>query len=185
MRELPGGLRELSSVAFAVKRGWYRMRYRRLQMGRGVMIIGRLRIGHGTSVRLGDRVRIRQQVKITGGGRVDVGADTLLNGCWIVAATEVTFGDHCLISDCGITDNDFHNLPPLARHDPPAELTRAPVTIGRNVWLGAHALILKGVHVGEDSVVGAGAVVRADVPAGVVVSGNPAAIVKRFDPVDR
>jgi acetyltransferase-like isoleucine patch superfamily enzyme len=55
------------------------------------------------------------------------------------------------------------------------------VRIESNVWIGLRALVLKGVHVGADSVVGAAAVVREDVPARSVVVGNPAHVVKRFD----
>ena len=54
------------------------------------------------------------------------------------------------------------------------------MVIGNNVWVGAQAVILKGVTIGDDSVVGTSAVVTSDVPAGVVVAGNPARIVKRI-----
>ena len=54
--------------------------------------------------------------------------------------------------------------------------------IGDNVWLGDHCVILKGVTIGENSVVGANAVVSRDVPANVVVAGNPARVVKQLDP---
>jgi maltose O-acetyltransferase len=56
-----------------------------------------------------------------------------------------------------------------------------PVTIGKNVWLGAGSAILKGVNIGENSVVGFGAVVTDDVPPNCVVAGNPARIVKTLD----
>lgn len=182
MRELSGPTAHAARIFFAVRRAWYRVRYPRLEIGTGVMFIGRLTVSDGTRVSLGDRVRIRQHVVINGGGIVEVGADTLLNGCWVLAAERVSFGDHCLVSDCGVTDNDFHNLPPEMRHEPPGPLTRRPVTIGRNVWLGTHALVLKGVTIGPNAAVGAGAVVRDDVPADVVVSGNPATVVKQFRP---
>jgi acetyltransferase-like isoleucine patch superfamily enzyme len=53
--------------------------------------------------------------------------------------------------------------------------------LGDNVWIGTGSLVLKGVHIGTDSVVGAGTVVRSDIPPRVVVAGNPQQIVKRFD----
>jgi maltose O-acetyltransferase len=49
-----------------------------------------------------------------------------------------------------------------------------PVDIGRNVWIGGGAIILPGIRVGDDAVIGAGSVVTKDVPAGVTVRGNPA-----------
>jgi serine acetyltransferase len=57
-----------------------------------------------------------------------------------------------------------------------------PVHIGDNVWLGDHAMVLKGVTIGENSVVAAKAVVTKDVPANVIVAGNPARVVKELDP---
>ena len=54
------------------------------------------------------------------------------------------------------------------------------MSIGRNVWVGGKATVLKGVTIGDDSVVGYGAIVVADVPAGAVVAGNPAKVVRRL-----
>lgn len=182
LERLPPGLRGPARLALGSTTWAYRLRYpRRLSIGEGVVILGRLRIARGTRLELGDRVRVRGRVIINGGGRVRVGADSLLNGCWILASTEIALGERCLLSDCGITDNDFHNLDPARRHLPPDPSTRRRVCLDDNVWVGAHALVLKGTTIGRDSVVGAGAVVRGEVPAGVVVSGNPARVVKKFD----
>ena len=60
----------------------------------------------------------------------------------------------------------------------------APVTIGRNVWIGTRAIILPGVTIGDHSVIGAGAVVSRDVPDRAVVVGSPARIVSRFECAD-
>ncbi|MET0292557.1 MAG: DapH/DapD/GlmU-related protein, partial [Steroidobacteraceae bacterium] len=49
-----------------------------------------------------------------------------------------------------------------------------PIVIGRNVWIGAGALVLPGVTIGDDALIGAGSVVTRDVPAGTTVVGNPA-----------
>jgi serine acetyltransferase len=180
INRLPGPFRPLARGILGAIRTGYRIRYPRLTYGHGVVILGRLKIQEGTRVVLGDRVRVRGRVTINGGGVVTVGADTLLNGCWIGGRSSVTIGAGCLISDCDITDSDFHNLEPSRRHEPPDERTRRPVHIGENVWVGAHAMVLKGSTVGANSVVGAGAVVRGEVPAGVVVVGNPAKVVKRL-----
>lgn len=180
MRTLPEPLNTVVQIAFGLRRGWYRVRYPRLTMGRGVMIIGRLKVRQRTYVHIGDHTRIRQTVRISGGGVVRVGNDTLLNGVWIIASDHVDIGDRCLISDCGITDTDFHNISPSQRHDPPSERSRARIVIGENVWIGLSALVLKGVTIGENSVVGAGSVVRENVESGVVVVGDPPRVVKRF-----
>ena len=67
---------------------------------------------------------------------------------------------------------------------PPAEpLTRGPVRIGNDVWIGSRAIILSGVCIGDGAVIGAGAVVSRDVPAYAIAAGNPARVVRqRFSP---
>lgn len=54
-----------------------------------------------------------------------------------------------------------------------------PVTIGANVWIGGGAIILPGVHIGDDAIIGAGSVVTREVPAGAAVAGNPARMMRR------
>lgn len=171
----------LLRTVFTVKRGYYRLRYPRLQLGDDVEIRGRVRLRRGVRVTIGDRTRLNKLVRFAGPGEVQIGADCLLNATWIGSWTTVEVGDRCLLSDCELMDNDFHNLPPQLRHEPATPLTRAPISVGENVWIGAHALVMKGVRIGRDSVVGAGTIVRTDVPDGVVVVGNPQQIVKTFD----
>jgi acetyltransferase-like isoleucine patch superfamily enzyme len=127
-------------------------------------------------------------------GSCQVGDFTLLNGALIMAEERIEIGSHCLISwNVGIADSDFHPLPPAQRlidaqalapffKDRPArpKLETAPVLIGDNVWIGMNAVVLKGVTIGENSVVAAGAVVTKSVPPNTVVAGNPAVIVKKF-----
>jgi acetyltransferase-like isoleucine patch superfamily enzyme len=171
---------------FAVRRAYYRLRYPRMEVGPGVVITGRLRLVGKTRLSIGHDSVIRQSVRVDGGGDVTIGHHTRVNGdCWIGSHTQVTIGDWCLISDCCIFDSDFHNVAPRERHLPLRPESAAPVHIGRNVWIGTRALVTKGSVIGEDSVVGAGAVVRGAVPAGVVVIGNPAVVVRTFDDGDR
>ena len=86
----------------------------------------------------------------------------------------ITLGDNVFIGPkvCLITEN--HGILPSERRI----LTSKPVTLCNNVWVGAGAIILPGVTVGENSVVGAGAVVTHDVPPNTVVAGNPARVIK-------
>ncbi|MER7169177.1 acyltransferase [Micromonospora sp. NPDC000207] len=167
-------------AVFALRRSWYRLRYPRLTLGRDVEIRGRIRMRRGVRVTIGDRTRINKLVRFAGPGEVRVGADCLLNATWIGSWVSVTVGDRCLLSNCEMLDSDFHNLPPQLRHEPAGPQTEGPIVVGDNVWIGTHALVLKGVHIGDDSVVGAGTVVRSDVPPRVVVVGNPQQTVKKF-----
>ena len=111
-----------------------------------------------------------------------------------MAEENITIGSHCLVSwNVGIADSDFHPLEPAQRlvdaqalapyfknRPPRPKLKTAPVKISDNVWIGMNAVILKGVTIGENSVVAAGSVVTKNVEANTVVAGNPAVAVKRF-----
>ena len=111
-----------------------------------------------------------------------------------MAEEKIDIGSHCLISwNVGIADSDFHPLEPAQRlidaqalapyftdRPPRPELKTAPVKIADNVWIGMNAVILKGVTIGENSVVAAGAVVTKSVEPNTIVAGNPAQVVKTF-----
>jgi acetyltransferase-like isoleucine patch superfamily enzyme len=114
--------------------------------------------------------------------KIVVGDGTFIgNLCTLSAACRIGIGDHCLIStNVRIHDNDGHPLDPARRlrKEPILQEEAAEVFIGNNVWIGAHAMILKGVSIGDNAVIAAGAIVTHDVPANAVVAGNPARVVK-------
>jgi acetyltransferase-like isoleucine patch superfamily enzyme len=128
-------------------------------------------------------------------GQCTIGDFTLLNGALIMAEAKIEIGSHCLISwNVGIADSDFHPLDPAQRlvdaqalapyfkdRPPRPKLRTAPVKISDNVWIGMNAVILKGVIIGENCVVAAGAVVTKSVEPNTVVAGNPAVVVKQFE----
>lgn len=155
----------------------------RVEWGRGVTIDGRLRlVGHGTIV-VGDHVHVVNaagvptEVVVQGGGaRVELGPGCSLNGTTINCLTTVRIGAGCVLGTVHVLDADFHALTPEGRRSgrPGAA---APVVIEDHCWLAAGAVVLKGVTIGRGSVVGAGAVVRDDVPPRSLVLGNPAAVV--------
>lgn len=113
-------------------------------------------------------------------GSIKIGNNVvIMSGVRISSASEVVIGDDCLIAGfCYITDADWHDV--YDRLSSPGKTS--PVIIERGVWLCDSAIICKGVHIGENSIVGAGSVVRRDVPPNVIVAGNPAKVVKRLDP---
>lgn len=126
------------------------------------------------------RVRIAVWGRAPGQGRIRIGAQVLITpGVRISASDSIEIGDDCMIaSGAYITDSDWHGIYDRIARNP--ETT--PVRIGNNVWIGDGAIVLKGVTIGDNSIVGAGSVVARDVPANVVVAGNPARIVKELDP---
>jgi maltose O-acetyltransferase len=109
---------------------------------------------------------------------VSIGDRVRLNGAGIQAATRVEIGDDAILGSCTIVDTD-HHAARSAQHSR-GEINTRPIRIGRNVWIGG-AVVLKGVNVGDNSVIGLGAVVTTDVPPNVVMAGNPARVVRRLD----
>jgi acetyltransferase-like isoleucine patch superfamily enzyme len=105
--------------------------------------------------------------------------------CSFAVARSIRIGKHCLLAgDVRIADYDGHPIDAQRRRagEPaPAEAIR-PVVIGDDVWIGNEARILKGVTIGDRSIVGTGAVVTRDVPPDVVVAGNPARVVRHLCP---
>ena len=125
-------------------------------------------------------------------GSCSVGDYTMLNGVQVMAEERIEIGSYCMFSwNVGIADSDFHPidpaqrridamaLAPFAENRPPRPpIGTAPVIIKDNVWVGMGAVILKGVTIGENSIVAAGAVVTKNVPPNTIVAGNPAQVVK-------
>jgi acetyltransferase-like isoleucine patch superfamily enzyme len=114
------------------------------------------------------------------GAVIRIGARSGLSGTCVCALRSVSIGTDCLIgANVLIVDTDFHPLRAERRRTaPPSSAATAPVTIGNNVFIGAHSIILKGVTIGDDAVIGAGSVVSRDVPVGVIFAGNPARLVR-------
>ena len=119
-----------------------------------------------------------------------------MNGALIMAEERIEIGSYCLISwnvghrrlrfssrsnrhNAGSTRRRWRPFSRIARRDP--QFATAPVIIRDNVWIGMNAVILKGVTIGENSVVAAGSVVIKAFAPNVVVAGNPAVMVKKLE----
>ena len=111
------------------------------------------------------------------GRNIKLGRNVFINsGCCFQDQGGIELGDGCMIGHQVVIATLNHDLMPERR----ASMIPAKVTLGRNVWVGAHATILPGVTIGDNSVVAAGAVVTKDVPANCVAAGVPARVVKRL-----
>jgi maltose O-acetyltransferase len=127
---------------------------------------------------IGDRVRIASDIATTQlaavyGATLDIGAGTFINhGCSIAAMESVRIGPRCSIgSHVIMMDNDFHSIDPAQRDlMPPSR----PIVLEANVWLGVRVIVLRGVRIGEGSVICAGSVVTRDIPPRTLAGGNPA-----------
>jgi len=100
-------------------------------------------------------------------------------GVRISAAQSIHIGDNCMLAAMvTISDSDWHGIYNRIR---PFRCTK-PVVIENNVWLGERVIVMKGVTIGENSVVGAGSVVTKNIPPNTVAAGNPARVIKTINP---
>jgi acetyltransferase-like isoleucine patch superfamily enzyme len=150
------------------------------------------------AVELGAHVSIyaASQFAVGEHGHVTIGDFTLLVGALLTCETRIEIGSHCLISwGTGIADSDFHPVAAAQRRidaealapfyegkpERPRDAVKSrPVKIGNSVWIGMNAIVLKGVTIGDNAIIAAGAVVTKDVPPNTVVAGNPARFAKRL-----
>lgn len=114
------------------------------------------------------------------GARIIIGDDVGMSGCVISAMKSICVGNRVLIgAGALIADNDSHPVEVEDRRRGDIGAC-APISIGDDVFIGARAIVLKGVTIGTGSVIAAGSVVVKDVPPYVVVGGNPAKIIKKL-----
>lgn len=106
------------------------------------------------------------------GAEILIGNDCGFSGISIVCKCKVVIGNHVNIGANSIL-GDYDDHPDLYKTEP------APIYIKDNVWIGMNVIILKGVTIGENTVIGAGSIVTKDIPANVVAAGNPCKVIKQ------
>lgn len=132
------------------------------ECGRDVIIKSRAYVGNGSHVRLGDRSQLG--IRLRADSELVVGEDVVMGPDVVVMSWTHRF--------------DRTDIPINQQGAGPV----LPVRIGDDVWVGTRVIILPGVHVGNHSVIGAGAVVTKDVPEWAVVAGVPAKVIKWREP---
>ncbi len=179
-------------VLWALRFFWFEPLFRSqcAAVGRGFRLEHLPYITGSGRIVIGEQVFLAGKSSFTFSNRVHnapelvVGDDTFIgHNCSISVAGSVRIGKHCLLA-AGVRVSDFDGHPVdaerrRAKEPTPPEGIR-PVVIGDDVWVGQDSIILKGVTIGDRSIIGAGAVVTRDVPADVVVGGNPARVVKHL-----
>lgn len=119
-------------------------------------------------------VRLQQRFSVWKGARLDIEDDVFINdGVNVCATLNISIASHTKIGDqTYIYDSDFHQV------SPDVPIRRAPVTIGRNVWIGANSMVLAGSNIGENSVIAAGSIVNSSIPANCLAGGSPAKVLR-------
>jgi len=194
VRPVVGGLYALTQTCriawyFAARLFYHEplFRYRCVRVGQRLNLEGAapLIVGTGRIV-VGDDVHIGSPCTWDVGPEAEliIGDRVSLNYRGVIgAAKSVRIGDDTMIAgDVTIFDNTNHPVSP-ARRLTRAAITAAevsPVLIGRNVWIGIHCIIMRGVTIGDNSIVAAGSVLTKSVPANTLVAGNPAVAIRRL-----
>jgi acetyltransferase-like isoleucine patch superfamily enzyme len=171
----------------------FEARLRGIEVGRGVDLNGRpyFSRSQNSKIVIRDGVCLNSSLRtnpigcsrpvslrtMRAGAEIILGKGVGLSSTAVCAALKVEIGEGTFVgADSYIFDNDFHapvgefNWGSFAPENP------RPVIIGRGVFIGARAIILKGVTIGDRAIVGAGAVVTKNVPAGYIAVGNPARV---------
>lgn len=165
-----------------------------ISVGRRCIFYGlpRFYVRPGSHVRIGAACRFRSGPQSSFAGvyractlttlypqaSIEIGERCGLSGNVIVAANSIRIGDDCLLgANAVIMDTDWHNSDPSKRN---TAGPTSPVIIGRNVWIGMNAIVLKGVVIGDNSVIAAGSVVTKSIPANAVAGGVPARVIRQL-----
>ncbi len=149
----------------------------------GMLFLGRrleLQIGRGGAIRFGRFVWIGDGSKIRcHEGAVEIGEKTVIGQeCTISAYQRVRIGEQCVIADRAMFIDFDHGVVEVERPIRVQGIYKRDVEVGSNVWVGYGACILRGVRVGDNSIIGTNAVVTKDVPANAVVAGMPARVIR-------
>lgn len=153
------------------------------QMERLPYIVGFGRIIIGNKTYFSGKPSFSFSSKLHDLPEVRIGDNTFVgHNTSFVAARKIEIGSHCLLSEnVEIRDNDGHPNDYLSRRNnlPPLPESVKPVYIGNDVWIGTGVLILKGVTVGDRSIIAARSVVTSDIPSDSIVAGVPAKIIRQ------
>ena len=180
----PGLIAYIRGLYYKVK---FKILFKNVKIGMHFRVYGRLIITGPGQVIIGKNCFVLSQmtktVRITTQlphSKAVLGNHVGLNGTSIVCFDEIVIGDYSNIADAYITDSSAHPLTPDRRLYTAEDIPAEKVHIGENVWVSTHVVILKGVHIGDNSVVAACSLVRESLPPNILAAGVPAKIIKRL-----
>lgn len=129
---------------------------------------------------VGEGTEIRPPLYVDYGVHITVGAETFINfGLVALDVATISIGDDVQMGPNVQLLTPTHPIEPELRRE--KWEAAKPIVIGNNVWLGGGVIVLGGVTIGENTVVGAGAIVTRDLPPNVVAVGNPARVIRVLD----
>ena len=118
------------------------------------------------------------------GHNIEIGKNAFINyNCTIIDVGKVVIGDNCQIAPNVSIYTAGHPVHPATRNT--AYEYGIDITIGNNVWIGGNTVIMPGVRIGDNAVIGAGSIVTKDIPAWTVAAGNPCRVIRKITEADR
>jgi acetyltransferase-like isoleucine patch superfamily enzyme len=171
-------------------------RLHRVKIGHGCRFKGLPYIRNAGVFKIGSNVRLNSRMSANpiGGdcrsrfvigfaGSLFIGNNVGLSNTTINAYCDVLIQDDVMIGGgTKIYDTDFHSLEPAIRLGEDNDISTKPVLIKSGAFIGAHCIVLKGVTIGQYSIIGAGSVVTKDIPDWEIWAGNPAKFIRRIKP---
>ena len=176
---------------------WLKFRFNNVKVGSGMKSFGipLVDVWLGSSFSIGNNFMMcngkyfnvigRQQsccFVVGNNGLLTIGDNVGISDSAIICHKRISIGDNVVIGgNVVIYDTDFHSLDKEQRADPMLDLQHTkcvPVIIEKDVFIGAHSTILKGVTIGEGAIIGACSVVTRSVPKNEIWAGNPAKFIK-------
>jgi acetyltransferase-like isoleucine patch superfamily enzyme len=160
-----------------------KLRYRSRLQTDGICFICprvQLEIGHNATLRIGRWAWIGHGSKIRAHeGEVEIGAKTVMGQeCTISAFQHVSIGRECILADRVMLIDFDHGVTEVDRPIRLQGIYKRDVRVGHNVWIGYGACVLRGVEIGDNSIVGTNSVVTKQVPENAVVGGTPARVIR-------
>lgn len=158
------------------------LRYRKLRVGLFCLDRGsQIEIGPNANIHFGRGVSFKRDFTGVFYGNVILGDRVWFNrGCYVSVHGGLIIGDYCMFGEGTSIHDENHVIECSPEPLPLRGFVVKPITIGKNVWVGAKATILQGIHIGDNAVIGANAVVTRDVPANTIVGGIPARIIREL-----
>lgn len=193
------GMREPDLIAygmFALLNGyWFKLKCvlfrRNVRVGRWFRVTGPFYIVGSGRVTIGDNCMINSKLikqtcfmTVNPNAQIEIGDHVTFSGTSIQCYQSVKINNDCAIANAYIVDSPAHHLSADRKERGDAGLQHAPVVIGRNVWISVNTVITHGVTIGENSVIGACALVREDVTPNSLYAGVPAKFIREIPAIE-
>ena len=170
-----------------------KFRYWGVKLGKGVTFLGFSRVLNMNNIQIGDKTRIISGIRNNVGrsnktvfetgqtGEILIGNNVGISNCTMISQNCIQIDNQVYIGGgTRIYDNDFHSIDIKTRIDNPTQIPSAKIHIMSGVFIGGHCTILKGVTIGENSVIGSNSLVTKNIPENEIWGGVPAKKIKNL-----